>query len=209
MSLRDPTVIGCCREARAARRRAELRPLRRLPRGSRSRVGPGRSRQYTTDDSGPNAERRASSLGEHRERSRPHARSRRSSGETGRIRRSEARRGACRAPVRRGLRERRLPARDRAEAIQWLWRRSSSCRNSASKVLRLASSSARFGMTTTSNPGAILLRRKTSRISLLARFLATAPPNFRVAAIPSRPSCRPFGRRKKVPNLPWTLVPRS
>ena len=37
------------------------------------------------------------------------------------------------------------------------------------------------------SPGAILLRRKTSRISRLARFLSTAPPSFLVAAIPSRP----------------------
>jgi hypothetical protein len=55
-------------------------------------------------------------------------------------------------------------------------------------------------MTTTSNPGAILLRRKTSRMSRFARFRWTAPPSLRVAAMPSRPTVLPFGRRKTVLN---------
>ena len=42
--------------------------------------------------------------------------------------------------------------RDRPNTTQWLGRRSSRRRNSASKALRLVSSSARFGMTTTSSP---------------------------------------------------------
>jgi hypothetical protein len=65
-------------------------------------------------------------------------------------------------------------------------------------VLRLASSKSRLGITTTSNPLAILLRRKTSRISRFARFRWTAPPIFLVAAIPRRPTPQAFGRMKTV-----------
>ena len=45
-------------------------------------------------------------------------------------------------------------------------------------------------------PGAILLRRKISRISRLALFLWTAPPSFLVAAIPRRPTRSSLGSMK-------------
>lgn len=151
---------------------------------------------------------RASCPAVRRARARHPGRSPRSSGETGRTLRSGARRASCTAAAPPGARvladRERNPVRDQA-----LGRRSSCRRNSASKALRLASSNARFGMTTTSNPGAILLRLNTSRIKRLARFLETAPPNFRVAAMPRRPTWRPLRSRKNVPNRPWTFVPRS
>src|SRR5581483_12145340 len=67
----------------------------------------------------------------------------------------------------------------------------------------------RRGTTTTSKPGASLLRRKTSRINRLARFLWTAPPSFFVAAIPRRLGPAPRFSRKIVLKRPRIRYPRS
>ena len=83
-----------------------------------------------------------------------------------------------------------------------LAQRSSMRRNSLSRAARLVSSSSRFGTITMSNPGASLFRRNISRTSRFALFLTTAPPSFRVAAIPSRPVGKPFAKRNRVKQRP-------
>ena len=159
---------------------------------------PGRIQRHTTDDNAPAASAPASCPVARRGAAPPRARSQHSWAGSGRSRRSTGRSRACThvtppAEIWRLVLERGLPT-----PRQRRGRRSSSRRYSASKALWLTSSNTRFGITTTSNPGAILLRRNTSRISRLALFLATAPPNFRVAAIPRRADSRPLDRRNSV-----------
>ena len=128
----------------------------------------------------------ASSRGARRAQNRPRGRSPRTRAGTGRSRRNTAKSAACRR-----VSARQQNASDEARPLATSvpdhrrGRRSRRRRYSASRALRLASSSSRFGTTTMSKPGAILLRRKTSRISRLARFLSTAPPTF------ASPRCQP------------------